>query len=97
LELIGVQAKRYDRDACVNRPDIQAFVGALQGAQASRGVFVTTGRFSAGARQFAEAVPMRLVLLDGSELARAMVRYNVGVAIRETFDLKQVDEDFFEE
>lgn len=97
LELIGVQAKRYDRDACVNRPEIQAFVGALQGAQASRGVFVTTGRFSAGARQFAEAVPMRLVLLDGSELARAMVRYNVGVAIRETFELKQVDEDFFEE
>jgi restriction system protein len=97
LELIGVQAKRYDREACVNRPAIQAFVGALQGAQASRGVFITTGRFSAGARQFAEAVPMRMVLLDGEQLTRAMVRYNVGVALRETFELKQVDEDFFEE
>jgi restriction system protein len=97
LELIGIQAKRYDKDACVNRPEIQAFVGALQGAQASRGVFVTTGRFSAGARQFAEAVPMRLVLLDGNELTRAMVRYNVGVSARETFELKQIDEDFFDE
>lgn len=97
LELIGVQAKRYDKNACVNRPEIQAFVGALQGAQASRGVFVTTGRFSAGARQFAEAVPMRLVLLDGEELTRAMVQYNVGVSARETFELKQVDEDFFDE
>lgn len=97
LDLIGIQAKRYDRAACVNRPEIQAFVGALQGAQASRGVFVTTGRFSAGARQYAESVPMRLVLLDGEQLTRAMVRYNVGVAIRETFELKQVDEDFFDE
>jgi len=97
LELVGVQAKRYEKDACVNRPEIQAFVGALQGAQTSRGVFVTTARFSAGARQFAEAVPMRLVLLDGEQLTRAMVRYNVGVSVRESFDLKQVDEDFFDE
>lgn len=43
LDLVGVQAKRYDKDASVGRPDIQAFVGALQGAQTSRGVVVTTG------------------------------------------------------
>lgn len=97
LELVGVQAKRYDRDATVLRPEIQAFVGALQGAQTSRGVFVTTGRYSGGARQFAESVAMRLVLLDGTELTRLMVRYNVGTSVRETFDLKQVAEDFFEE
>jgi restriction system protein len=97
LELVGVQAKRYDRDATVNRPEIQAFVGALQGAQTSRGVFVTTGRFSPGARQFAEGVAMRLVLIDGDELTKLMVRYNVGTSIRETFDLKQVDEEFFDE
>lgn len=60
-------------------------------------MFVTTARFSAGARQFAEAVPMRLVLLDGVQLTRMMVRYNVGVSIRETFDLKHLDEDFFDE
>lgn len=60
-------------------------------------MFVTTARFSAGARQFAEAVPMRLVLLDGEQLTRAMVRYNVGVSVRETFDLKQVDEEVFDE
>lgn len=97
LDLVGVQAKRYDKDLTVNRPEVQGFVGALQGAQTSRGVFLTTGRFSVGARQFAEGVPMRLVLIDGRELTRLMVRYNVGVSIRETFDLKQVDEEFFEE
>jgi restriction system protein len=63
LELVGVQAKRYDKELTVNRPEIQAFVGALQGAQTNRGVFVTTGRFSPGARQFAENVAMRLVLM----------------------------------
>ncbi len=97
LELVGVQAKRYDKSATVGRPELQAFVGALQGAQTSRGVFVTTGRFSAGARAFAEGVAMRLVLLDGSEFTDLMVRYNVGVSVRESFDLKQVEEEIFED
>jgi restriction system protein len=97
LDLVGVQAKRYDREAAVQRPEMQAFVGALQGAQTSRGVFVTTGRFSSGARQFADQVAMRLVLIDGTELTRLMVRYNVGVAVRETYELKSVDDDFFED
>jgi restriction system protein len=97
LDLVGVQAKRYDRDAAVQRPEMQAFVGALQGAQTSRGVFVTTGRFSSGARQFAEQVAVRLVLIDGTELTRLMVSYNVGVAVRETYKLKSVDDAYFED
>jgi restriction system protein len=97
LDLVGVQAKRYDREAAVQRPEMQAFVGALQGVQTNRGVFVTTGRFSSGARLFAEQVAMRLVLIDGTELTRLMVRYNVGVAVRETYELKSVDDDFFED
>lgn len=97
LDLVGVQAKRYEKDSTVGRPDIQAFVGALQGAQTSRGVFVTTGKFSPGAKQFAENVAMRLRLIDGMELTKLMVRYNVGVQVRETFDLKQIDEETFEE
>lgn len=60
-------------------------------------VVVTNGRFSAGVRQFAEALSMRLVLLDGAQLARSMVRYNVGLSTRELFELRQVDEDFFDE
>lgn len=96
LDLVGVQAKRYDRDNTVGRPEIQAFVGALQGAQTSRGVFVTTGRFSSGARGFADGVGMRLRLIDGRELTKLMVRYNVGVQVRDTFQLKQIDEEEFE-
>ena len=92
-----MQAKRYDPDSPVQRPALQGFVGALQGAQTNRGVFVTTGRFTQGARQFAESVAMQLVLIDGAELARLMVEYNIGVSVKETFDLKQIDEVSFEE
>jgi restriction system protein len=97
LDLVGVQAKRYDKDNPVHRPEIQGFVGAVQGAQTNRGAFVTTGRFSAGARQFAESVGMRLRLIDGRELTKLMVRYNVGVQVREAFELKQIDEEQFDE
>ncbi len=97
LDTIGMQAKRYGKSDSVGRPDLQAFVGALHGAGATRGVFVTTARFSAGAKQFAEGVSMSLVLIDGAELTRQMLRYNVGVVARETFELKDVDETFFEE
>ena len=61
------------------------------------GVFVTTGRFSSGALQFADNVAMRLRLIDGKELTRLMVRYKVGVQARETFELKQIDEETFDE
>lgn len=97
LDLVGVQAKRYNPDIPVQRPALQAFVGALQVAQTNRGVFVTTGRFTSGARQFAKSVAVQLVLIDGQELARLMVQYHVGVQAKETFELKQIDEEFFEE
>ena len=56
-----------------------------------------TEKFSSGALQFAENVAMRLRLVDGKELTRLMVKYNIGVQVRETFELKQIDEETFEE
>jgi restriction system protein len=96
LDVVYVQAKRYT-DRHVGRPDIQAFVGALHGAQASRGVFITTSRFSADARDYAERVNARLILIDGPELAALMIEHDCGVIVEESFVLKQVDENFFEE
>lgn len=96
LDVVYVQAKRYT-DRHVGRPDIQAFVGALHGAQATRGVFITTSRFSSDARDYAERVNARLVLIDGPELAALMIEHDCGVIVEESFVLKQVDENFFEE
>ncbi|MFG1765748.1 restriction endonuclease [Micromonospora parva] len=96
LDVVYVQAKRYT-DKPVGRPDIQAFVGALHGVQASRGIFITTSRFSADARDYADRVNARLILIDGPELARLMIAHSCGVVIEETYVLKQVDENFFSE
>ena len=73
LDLIYVQAKRYASGRTVGRPELQAFAGALQGAQASRGVFITTSHFSRDAIEFADRVPQRIILIDGPRLARLMV------------------------
>lgn len=96
LDVVYIQAKRYT-DRHVGRPDMQAFVGALHGAQANRGVFITTSRFSSEARDYAERVNARLILIDGPELAALMIEHDCGVVVEESFVLKQVDENFFEE
>lgn len=96
LSRVYVQAKRYALDGSVRRPEIQGFVGALHGNQANQGVFITTGRFSSGARTFADSVATRVVLIDGPRLAALMIRYGVGVQVKRTVKIVEVDEDFFE-
>lgn len=96
LSRIYVQAKRYAPDSSVTRPEVQGFVGALHGNQANQGVFITTGRFSAGAREYAGNVPTRVVLIDGARLTGLMIRYGVGVQVKRTVHIVEVDEDFFE-
>jgi restriction system protein len=97
LDRIYVQAKRYRAEQSVGRPEIQAFVGALQGTQADRGIFITTSRFTADAATYAERVPARVVLIDGRMLAELMVKHNIGVQDQETYVIKRIDEDFFED
>ncbi|GAA3971666.1 restriction endonuclease [Actinomadura viridis] len=97
LDEIYVQAKRFATHRTIGRPEIQAFVGALHGAQADRGIFVTTSSFTADATDYADRVNARVVLIDGAALARLMVQHNIGVQDQERYVLKRVDEDFFEE
>jgi restriction system protein len=97
LDAIYLQAKRWAPTRAVGRPEVQAFVGALQGARASKGVFITTSRFTTEATSYAEQVTPRVVLIDGTELALLMIDHDVGVTIRQRYDLKRVDEDYFAE
>lgn len=94
LSRVYIQAKRYADSNVVGRPDIQAFVGALSG-KADSGVFITTSRFSDGALVYAEGVPTRVILIDGKRLTSLMIRYGVGVQVRETYRVVEIDEDFF--
>lgn len=96
LDRIYVQAKRYADDKVIARPTIQAFVGALMGAQGDRGVFITTSSFSAGAREEADRVNARIELIDGRRLAQLLLRHGVGVQPDVQVTLYRMDEDFFD-
>jgi restriction system protein len=98
LDGVYIQAKRYGPNSnAVGEPEIRNFVGSLVGRSAHKGVFVTTGSFSPPARAYTKTIPHRIVLIDGQELARLMVRHNVGVRIDRKVDLKSVDSEFFDE
>jgi restriction system protein len=97
LDTVYLQAKRYAADLVVGVKDIQAFIGALVGHGASKGVFVTTSHFSSQAREFArKASHQRVILIDGDELTRLLVRYGVGVRTARTIDLRRIDENYFD-
>jgi restriction system protein len=97
LDAVYVQAKRYASSNSVGEPEIRDFVGALIGRRAAKGVFVTTSSFTKSARDYAERVPNRIILIDGSRLANLMVQHGVGVRVRSVYEVKAIDEEFFEE
>ncbi len=96
LDVIYIQAKRYDEQA-VGRPAIHAFVGALQGVRARKGIFITTSRFAQPARDYANNIDTRVILIDGEQLAEYMMDYNLGVSQVNLFEVKRIDSDYFTE
>lgn len=96
LDQIYVQAKRYAEGKSISRETIQAFIGALHGFGASRGVFITTSHFTQHAREYAAAIQNRIVLIDGKRLVSLMIKYRVGVQVKQSYDVVDIDEDFFE-
>ena len=97
LDIVYIQAKRYKPDNVIGREKIQQFSGALVGQSATKGVFVTTSYFTKGAKEYAERVPQRIVLIDGEELASLMIRYGVGVRSERSVEIKRLDTDYFED
>jgi restriction system protein len=95
LDTIYIQAKRWQ--GSVGRPEIQKFVGALQGQRAKKGVFMTTSTFSSDARSYVTNIDTKVVLLDGDEIAQLMIDHGVGVSPVATFIVKRIDSDYFEE
>jgi restriction system protein len=97
LGVVYIQAKKYKPESTIGRPDIQSFAGSLEGARATKGLFVTTATFSQQARDYVEKISKRIILLDGEELADLMIRHSVGVRISETYEIKKLDEEYFSE
>lgn len=95
LDKIYIQAKRWSNS--VGRPVIQQFAGALVGQNATKGVFITTSTFSKDAKQYVVGLHQKIVLIDGQELAKFMIEYNVGVSTKKTYEVKRIDTDYFED
>ncbi len=96
LDRIYVQAKRYGPDNNVGASAIRDFFGSLDRFKATKGLFVTTSSFTSSARETADMLSKRIVLIDGPQLARLMIRHEVGCRIEERLTIKKLDEEFFD-
>jgi len=95
LDVIYVQAKRWE--GVVGRPELHKFVGALAGQGAKKGIFITTSSFTREAADYTPKNETKIVLIDGAKLAQYMIDYNLGVSIQNTYEVKKIDSDYFEE
>ena len=98
INTIFIQAKRYDKDNSVSRPEIQKFAGAMLGKNAKKGVFITTSNFSEKAMSAARASSLGgkiIKLINGEELTKLMIKHCVGIQIKKTIQIKKLDEDYF--
>lgn len=95
LDNIYVQAKRWENT--VGSPEVMAFVGAIDVKNASKGIFITTSTFSKSAKEYVDRLPYKkVILIEGTKLARYMLEYNVGVTIKRKVLIKEVDFSYFE-
>ncbi len=95
LDAVYIQAKRWTDS--VGRPDIQNFAGSLEGHRARKGVFITTSQFSKDAREYVTRIEKKIVLIDGELLTQLMMDFGVGVTEVDTYKVKKLDRDYFEE
>ena len=96
LDEVYVQTKRYADGSTVGEGDLRNFAGAIDAAGTTKGVFVTAAGFTRAAKDYVRRSPKRIVLIDGEELARQMVLHDIGVRTRVRYEIKRVDEDYFD-
>jgi restriction system protein len=95
LDKIYIQAKRFN-EGKVREKDIRNFIGAMSG-DTNKGVFVTTSEFDEKALEKARSAHHKIICIDGLKLVTLMHEFNVGIQVRTTYEIKQIDEDFFNE
>ncbi len=97
LDVIYIQAKRWQPGNVIGRPELQKFVGALAGQGAKKGIFITTSSFTKDALEYSPKNETKIVLIDGEQLAQYMIDYNLGVTLVNSYEVKRIDNDYFEE
>ncbi len=97
LDIIYIQAKRWQPGNVVGRPELQKFVGALAGQGAKKGIFITTSSFTKDALEYIPRNETKIVLIDGQQLAQYMIDHNLGVTSVNAYEVKRMDSDYFGE
>jgi restriction system protein len=98
LDKVVVQAKRYAPDRAINREAIQSFIGAMSGQGINKGIFITTSYFNANAREFVQrGSAQKVILIDGNELLKLMLKHQVGTRVESTIDIMALDQNYFNE
>jgi restriction system protein len=95
LDIIYIQAKRWQPGNTVGRPEIQKFVGALAGQGAKKGIFITTSSFTKDAIEYQPRNETKIVLIDGDQLSQMMIDYDLGVSPINKYEIKRLDHDYF--
>jgi len=95
LDIIYLQAKRWDNAVPVK--EIRDFTGALASKKAKKGIFITTSSFPKSVYEFVEQVEYKIILIDGERLANLMIEHSIGLSTVNTYHVKTIDSDYFEE
>ena len=95
VDVIYIQAKRWNNTVPIK--ELRDFIGALASKKAKKGIFITTSKFPKNAKNFIDSVEYRIILIDGIKLADLMIEYDVGVSINNTYCIKSIDMDYFDE
>lgn len=94
FNLIYIQAKRWKTETTIGKPEIQKFAGAMMGPpKVEKGLFITTAKFSQGAKDFADA--QHIILVDGKKLTELMIEHELGVSTQKSYRIKRIDTDYF--
>ena len=94
LEKIYIQAKRYSATK-VRETAIRKNTGAMNG-DTRKGIIVTTSYFDEKAKVKARDAHHSIILIDGYKLVDLMHKFNVGVQIKSIYEIKALDNDFFD-
>jgi restriction system protein len=93
LDTIYLQAKRWQNTVPIK--EIRDFAGALLSKRSNKGVFITTSNFPPSAYEFVSTIDRKIILIDGKRLAELMIKFNLGVSVKEQISIKEIDIDYF--
>lgn len=96
LDLVYIQVKK--REKSLGNSDIEKFLGFLQKKRIQKGLIITNSKFTDDAiESVRKELQDRIILIDGVKLAELMIQYNVGVSMIQRYEVKQIQDDYFEE